>query len=416
MSLLRLREFLRLESAAGIVLMATALLAILISNSPLRGIYEAFFDTRIAVFIGGVLSIDKPFFLWVNDGLMAVFFLLVALEIKREILQGELARRDQLVLPLAGAFGGIALPALIYVGLNLDNAAALRGWAIPAATDIAFAVGVLALLGNRIPTGLKVFLLAVAILDDLAAIVIIAVFYTENLSLNALAYAATAIAVLAFLNWRGVRALLPYLLVGLLLWVAVLKSGVHATLAGVITGFAIPMMGRSGTPEDSPLLSLEHALHPWVAYGVLPAFAFANAGLSLAGLSLERLADGVTSGIAIGLFIGKQLGVFGMAALMIKFGFARMPTGGNWVSLYGVCILTGIGFTMSLFIGSLSFADDEALDAVRLGVLAGSIASALLGYAILRVSTREGDAEMADAVDEAAHGPHPLPATAAATR
>jgi NhaA family Na+:H+ antiporter len=416
MSLLRLREFLRLESAAGIILVATAFCAILISNSPLSVFYEAFFDTRIAVIIGGVVEIDKPFFLWVNDGLMAVFFLLVALEIKREILQGELARRDQLVLPLAGAIGGIALPALIFVGINFDNAAALRGWAIPAATDIAFAVGVLALLGNRIPTGLKVFLLAVAILDDLAAIIIIAVFYTENLSLNALGYAAAAVVVLAFLNWRGVKSILPYLLVGLVLWVAVLKSGVHATLAGVITGFAVPMIGKSGTSEDSPLLTLEHILHPWVAYGVLPAFAFANAGLSLAGMSIGRMTEGVTLGIALGLFVGKQIGVFGMAALAIKLGFARMPTGGNWVSLYGVCILTGIGFTMSLFIGSLSFANDEALDAVRLGVLAGSIASAVLGFAILRASTREGDAEAADARGDAQAEPRAADDMVAAQR
>lgn len=416
MSLLRLREFLRLESAAGIILVATAFLAILISNSPLSVYYEAFFDTRIAVAVGGLVEIDKPFFLWVNDGLMAVFFLLVALEIKREILQGELARRDQLVLPLAGAIGGIALPALIYVGINLDDAAALRGWAIPAATDIAFAVGVLALLGSRIPTGLKVFLLAVAILDDLAAIIIIAVFYTENLSLNALGYAAAAVAVLAFLNWRGVKSILPYLLVGLVLWVAVLKSGVHATLAGVVTGFAIPMLGKSGTTEDSPLLTLEHILHPWVAYGVLPAFAFANAGLSLAGMSVERLADGVTAGIALGLFLGKQIGVFGMAVLVIRLGVARMPTGGNWVSLYGVSTLTGIGFTMSLFIGSLSFANDEALDAVRLGVLAGSIASAVLGYTILRLSTREGDAAAADARDNEHSQTHQQGAFAAPLR
>lgn len=401
MGLQRLREFLRLESAGGIILVATALLAIIISNSPLREYYDAFFDARVAVFIGGVLEIDKPFFLWVNDGLMAIFFMLVALEIKREILQGELSRRDQLVLPLAGALGGIALPAVIYAVLNLDNALALRGWAIPAATDIAFAVGVLALLGSRIPTGLKVFLLAVAIIDDLAAIVIIALFYTENLSLGALSYGAVAALVLAFMNWRGVRSIMPYMLVGLVLWVAVLKSGVHATLAGVVTGFAIPLLGRSNTTDDSPLLSLEHTLHPWVAYGVLPAFAFANAGLSLAGMSIERLADGVTAGIALGLFFGKQIGVFGLAWLVIKLGLARMPTGANWVSLYGVCVLTGIGFTMSLFIGSLSFTDSEKLDAVRLGVIAGSLASALVGYALLRFSTREGDAGAADAADEA---------------
>lgn len=383
-----LRRFLRLEAAGGIVLIGAAVLALLVANSPLAPAYAALFDLRIAVFVGDFIALDKPLLLWVNDGMMAVFFLLIGLELKREVLEGELSSREQLLLPLAGAAGGFITPSLIYVALNRHDPSAVNGWAIPAATDIAFALGVLLLLGSRVPPALKVFLASLAILDDLAAIVTIALFYSGDLSELSLLAAGACAVVLVALNRFGVRSKAAYLLVGVVMWVCVLKSGVHATLAGVVVAMTIPV--RVAEPESSPLAELEHRLHPWVAYMILPLFAFANAGVSFAGVGIDTLTGSVSLGIVLGLFVGKQLGVFAAVALVIKLGLARLPAGSSWLALYGVCMLTGIGFTMSLFIGSLAFEhgnfDFDA--AVRLGVLAGSTLSAVVGYLWLRHTLR----------------------------
>ena len=376
-----MQEFLRLEAASGIILVAVAALALIVDNSPLSDLYDRLLDLPFTVSLGGA-GLSKPLILWINDGLMAIFFLLVGLEIKREILDGELSTPGQIALPAVAALCGMAAPAAVYVALNMGDATALRGWAVPAATDIAFALGVLALLGNRVPASLKVLLMAIAVLDDLGAIVVIAIFYTEQLSLSALALAAIGIVGLIALNRAGVRRLAPYLLIGLFLWVCVLKSGVHATLAGVVVGLAIPARGDG--EGGSPLKQLEHALHPWVAYAILPIFAFANAGVSLAGISLASFTQPVSLGIAAGLFVGKQIGIFTGILFMVKSKLARMPAEASWPMLYGVAVLCGIGFTMSLFIGTLAF--DEAYAAqVRLGVLSGSILSAVVGYGLMRV-------------------------------
>jgi len=397
-----LRNFLRLESAGGILLIGAALLALLVSNSPLAAGYAELLDLRIAVTIDG-LGIDKPLLLWVNDGLMAIFFLLVGLELKREILEGELSQRDQVLLPAIGAVGGFVVPALIYVILNRADAAALNGWAIPSATDIAFALGVLAVLGNRVPLSLKVFLTSLAIIDDLAAIAVIGVFYSGDLSLLSLAGAGAGLIFLFILNRLNVVSLAAYIIVGIGIWVFVLKSGVHATLAGVMVAAAIPL----STPgaEASPLRSLEHSLHPWVAYLILPLFAFANAGVSIGDVSSSLGLSTVSVGIAVGLFAGKQLGVFGLAWLAIRTGLAKMPAGANWRSLYGVSVLTGIGFTMSLFIGGLAFerGNFDYLTATRLGVLSGSAASAVLGFLVLRFSLTE-NAESAEEYERPSPG------------
>jgi Na+:H+ antiporter, NhaA family len=323
--------------------------------------------------------------LWINDGLMAVFFFLVGLEIKRELLRGELSSVAQATLPALAAVGGMAAPALIYVAFNAGDPVGLKGWAIPAATDIAFAVGVLALLGNSVPSSLKIFLLALAILDDLGSILIIGLFYTENLSWLSLALAGIGGAVLWALNSRGVTRLAPYLLTGVVIWICVLKSGVHATLAGVVVAFAIPLASRN---EAKPTLleQLEESLHPWIVFGVLPLFAFANAGVSLQGLSFAKLVEPVPIGIALGLFIGKPVGIFGISWLAIKSGFAAKPEGASWAQLLGVGLLGGIGFTMSLFIGTLAFDEVDKATQLRLGVLAGSLLSATAGYLVLRLS------------------------------
>jgi NhaA family Na+:H+ antiporter len=335
----------------------------------------------------GALHLAKPLLLWINDGLMAVFFMLIGLEVKREVLEGELSSPSQIILPGVGAIGGMLVPALVYVALNRGDELALNGWAIPTATDIAFALGVLALLGPRVPVSLRVFLLALAIFDDLGAIVIIAVFYSGDLSLTSLAIAAIALAVLAILNLLNVTRIAAYVLVGVVLWVAVLKSGVHATLAGVALGFAIPL-GAKNAPEQSPLRHLEHALHPWVAFFIVPLFAFANAGVSLQGLTWEAIFAPVPLGIAAGLFLGKQIGVLLFCGLMIRFGWAKLPDGATWAGFYGVAVLCGIGFTMSLFVASLAFqhAASTYLGAERLGILVGSTLSATLGYLILRLT------------------------------
>ena len=389
MSIANIREFLRHEATAGLLLMATAALALILDNSPLAHIYDALLLTPMVVQIGQ-FAIDKPLLLWINDGLMAVFFLLVGLEIKREALEGELSSLSQIALPGIAAVGGMLVPALIYLLVNRNNPELLNGWAIPAATDIAFALGVLALLGSRVPVALKVFLLALAIIDDLGAIVIIAVYYTADLSLAALAIAGIGGLALILLNRLGVTRLAPYILIGIVMWAGVLKSGVHATLAGVVMAMAIPLRSTAPGEREPPLKRLEHALHPWVAFGVLPAFAFANAGVSLAGLSLGSFLEPLPLGILLGLFLGKQVGVLGFVWLGVRAGFCRLPAGVTWLQLYGVSLLAGIGFTMSLFIGTLAFEDASFSAGIRIGVLGGSILSAGLGYLVLRLALSEG--------------------------
>jgi Na+:H+ antiporter, NhaA family len=381
-----LREFLALESAGGILLALAAAAALALANSPLAFLYDAFLDTPVEVRVAS-LQIAKPLLLWINDGLMAVFFFLVGLEIKREVLEGELSDRRQIVLPAVAAICGMAAPALIYAMINASDPIAQAGWAIPAATDIAFALGVLSLLGSRVPAGLKVFLLTVAILDDLGAIVIIALFYSDNLAPASFGVAGAALLALLALNRSGVVRVAPYLFVGMIMWVAVLKSGVHATLAGVALAFFIPLR-TGGTEPQSPLRRLEQNLHPLVAFAILPLFAFANSGVSLQGVTVAALLEPVPLGIAAGLLIGKTVGVFLACWLTVQLGFARLPGGANWMSTLGVSVLCGIGFTMSLFIAGLAFneAGSEYIVQTRLGILGGSLAAALLGYALLRAS------------------------------
>ncbi len=378
-----IKQFLKLEAAGGIVLFGAAALAMIMANSALGGIYEAVLAIPVAIQVGA-LVIAKPLLLWINDGLMAVFFFLIGLEIKREVLQGELSSLAQVSLPGVAAVGGMLVPALIYVLFNLGDDGALRGWAIPTATDIAFALGILALLGRRVPPALKIFLLAIAIMDDLGAIIIIALFYTADLSWISLALAGGGILVLVAFNLFGIVRIAAYVLVGVVVWVCVLKSGVHATLAGVAVAFCIPLRTRD-VDGHSPLEHLEHMLHPWSAFMIVPIFAFANAGVSLQGMTLGSLFGGIPLGIAAGLFIGKQIGVFGFAYGAVRAGICEMPQGTKWSQIYGLAMLTGIGFTMSLFIGTLAFEDIEHTDAVRLGVLSGSLLSALCGYLLLRV-------------------------------
>lgn len=379
-----LARFFQLEAASGLMLIAAAALALCINNSSLSWLYQGFLDAPVQLRLGP-LDIDKPALLWINDLLMALFFLLIGLEIKREVLQGQLSNVSQVALPGTAAVGGMLVPALIYAAINRHDPAALAGWAIPTATDIAFALGVLALLGKRVPASLKLFLMTLAIIDDLGAIVIIALFYTSSLASGALTMAGGCLALLLAMNRLGVKRLAPYLIVGTVLWVCVLKSGVHATLAGVALAFFIPLR----TPTQ-PLLYLEHALHPWVAYGILPLFAFANAGVSLAGMTAESLTHGVPFGIALGLLLGKTVGVFGLTWLAIRLRLARLPEGANWGQLLGVAILCGIGFTMSIFVGSLAFdpASSPYAGEDRMGILAGSCLAAVMGYAVVRLASR----------------------------
>lgn len=382
MSVASLRDFIRMESAGGIILLIAAVLAMIAANSFLEGYYFSFLDTKINLSIGS-FAIDKPLLLWINDGLMAVFFFLVGLEIKREVLEGQLSTKSQLALPLVGAIGGIAVPALLYTALNSGNTIAMNGWAIPAATDIAFALGVMALLGNRVPTQLKLMLLAIAIIDDLGAIVIIALFYTSQLSLLALAGATAGLFALIYLNKKQVSTLTPYVMVGLFIWVCVLKSGIHATLAGVVVAAFIPLrVPETGEPWTE---KIEHKLHPWVAFLILPVFAFANAGVPLGGMSVDAILHPISLGIIIGLVIGKPVGVFGAIWLAVTFKLAALPRAVNWAHIYGMSILCGIGFTMSLFIGSLAFSGLDNFDYDRIGILAGSVVAALIGYATLRM-------------------------------
>ncbi|PKE32622.1 Na+/H+ antiporter NhaA [Rahnella sp. AA] len=377
-----IRRFLRMEAAGGVVLIIAAVVALVMANSPLQGVYQAFLDIPVTLRFSELL-IDKPLLLWINDGLMAVFFLMIGLEVKREMCEGALANREQALFPAIAALGGMIVPALIYLLFNGNDEIARQGWAIPAATDIAFALGVMALLGSRVPTGLKVFLLALAIIDDLGAIVIIALFYSHDISMMALGLSAVCIAALACLNWRGVTKLTPYLLIGAIFWVCVLKSGIHATLAGVILGFLIPLNTKEN--KASPARRLEHGIHPYVAWFILPIFAFANAGISLQGVTASGAFSLLPMGIAAGLLLGKPLGIMLFSCAALKLGITRLPSGISFGQISAVSVLCGIGFTMSIFIGSLAFAlrDPALLTYAKMGILMGSVASALLGYALL---------------------------------
>jgi len=378
------KEFLQKESASGLLLVGAAVIAILV-NSPLDFLYFALLDTPVSIQVGALI-LDKPLLLWINDGLMAVFFFLIGLEIKREVLEGELSDPARLIIPAIAAVGGMVVPALIYVAMNQGDPAALAGWAIPTATDIAFALGVLSLLGNRVPNALKLFLLTLAIIDDLGAIIIIALFYSGDLSMISLAVASIALITLFLMNKKGVTNIAPFILVGAVLWTAVLKSGVHATLAGVVLAFFIPLKDPAG--GESPLMHLEHMLHPYVAFAILPIFAFANTGIDFTGLTLESLLHPVPLGIATALILGKMVGVFGFSWIAIKLRLGKLPEGINWMNIYGISALCGIGFTMSLFISGLAAEEIGTGEMVddRLGILLGSSISALIGYLVLKFS------------------------------
>lgn len=383
-------DFLKKESAGGIIMMVAAVVAMLFANSPLADSYHVLLATPVEVRVGG-LEIAKPLLLWVNDGLMAVFFFLIGLELKRELIEGELSDRKNIILPGVGAIGGMLVPAAIYIGFNRGDSVALQGWAIPAATDIAFALAILGLLGSRVPLSLKVFLTSLAIFDDIGAILIIAFFYTASISLSALLAVGCCVLVLAVFNRRGVVSKSPYILVGVIMWVATLKSGVHATLAGVVLGMFVPLRGE--TADHSPLKELEHDLHGIVAFFVLPVFAFANAGVALAGVTLAQIGHGVPLGIAAGLFFGKQIGVFGLCWLTVKLKGATMPEGMTLRSLFGIAALCGVGFSMSIFIGSLAFEGTgvNRLFDERLGIILGSVASGGVGYLLLHRSLGSHD-------------------------
>ncbi|WP_040890143.1 Na+/H+ antiporter NhaA [Vibrio ezurae] len=372
-----LKDFFKMESAGGVILVIAAALAMFVANSPLNEAYQGALHSYV---LG--MSVSH----WVNDGLMALFFLLIGLEVKRELLEGALKSRETAIFPAIAAVGGMVAPALVYVLFNMGDPAALSGWAIPAATDIAFALGIMALLGNRVPVSLKVFLLALAIIDDLGVVVIIALFYSSDLSTLALAVGFAMTGLLFYLNHKKVTSLKWYALVGAILWFAVLKSGVHATLAGVVIGFAIPLKGNKG--EHSPLKHLEHALHPWSAFFILPIFAFANAGVSLEGISLSTLGSTLPMGIALGLLLGKPLGIFTFSWLAVKSGVAKLPKGIDFRHIFAVSVLCGIGFTMSMFIASLAFtgANADFNTHARLGILMGSSIAAVLGYFLLSTS------------------------------
>ncbi|MFI0456289.1 MAG: Na+/H+ antiporter NhaA [Candidatus Thiodiazotropha endolucinida] len=381
-----LQDFMRQDSSSGILLIFAAILAMILENSPLSWFYDALLDTPVEIRIGE-LHLAKPLLLWINDGLMAVFFMLIGLEVKREFLEGDLSRLDQIILPGLGAIGGMLVPAAIYYWLNQSDPVALNGWAIPAATDIAFALGIISLLGKRVPVSLRVFLMALAIFDDLGAIIIIAIFYTADLSLASLIIAVAAIVVLFVLNMLHVSRVSAYVMVGVILWVAVLKSGVHATLAGVILGLMIPIKDPKNS-DRSPLHEVEHGLHQWVAILIVPLFAFANAGVSLSGLTFDALLEPIPLGIAAGLFVGKQIGIMLFCGVAIVLGFAKLPNGASWSGFYATTILCGIGFTMSLFIASLAFEQGGTSSIImgdRLGILLGSGLSAVIGYLILRI-------------------------------
>ena len=381
-------RFLKLEASGGIILMIAAVIALILANTPLKSIYALLIDTPVEIRIGA-LEIAKPLLLWINDGLMAIFFFLVGLELKRELVEGELSNKRNIILPGVGAIGGMLVPALIYTYFNAGDATAMKGWAIPAATDIAFALGILSLLGSKVPTSIKIFLTSLAIFDDIGAIIIIALFYTEKITLAALIVVACCIPVLVLMNRKNIEAKSAYVMIGIVMWVAMLKSGVHATLAGVILAMFIPM--KSNKQDGySPLKSFEYDLHISVAYIILPIFAFANAGIGVVGLGIDELFHDVPLGIALGLFFGKQLGIFGLCWLAIRSGITELPKDMSWLSLYGSAALCGVGFTMSLFIGSLAFEETgiNLLFDERLGIILGSLASGIIGYLVLRRSLR----------------------------
>lgn len=395
----QLKEFLRLESAGGILLVVAMALAMIVVNTGLWPLYQSLLGIPLEIRIGN-FEIAKPLLLWINDGLMAIFFFLIGLEVKREVLEGELSNPAQIMLPAVAAVGGVVVPALVYTWFNYGDESAMQGWAIPTATDIAFALGILSLLGKRVPASLKLFLLTLAIIDDLVAILIIAVFYSVEISILSLVIASLAYVACVFQNWRGVMRLTSYLVFGLIMWVAVLKSGVHATIAGVLLAFTIPLKHPDGK-EHSPLRNLEHDLHPTVAFFILPIFAFANTGIPLEGMNMKTLLSPEPFGIAMGLFLGKQLGVFTFTWAAVKTGIAKLPPRVGWMEIYGLSVLTGIGFTMSLFISSLAFEEGATnLDADRLGILAGSFASALVGFVILYFSLRKKEPFDEDAKDK----------------
>lgn len=387
MAVKRFKAFLELEASGGIVLALAAIVAMIIANSPLSTWYESFIHAPVAIQIGS-FAIAKDAHHWINDGLMAIFFFLVGLELKREVLIGELSNVKQIILPAGAAVGGMVFPAIVYMAFNYNEPEFWAGWAIPAATDIAFALGILSLLGSRVPNSLKVFLVSVAIFDDIGAILIIALFYTNELSLSSLAFAALCLPVLYLLNRRNVTTITPYILVGVIMWIAVLKSGIHATLAGVVLALFIPMFDRTD-PEHSPLEELEHDLQNTVSFGILPIFAFANSGISLEGAGFAELFHSVPLGIAAGLFVGKQIGVMLACWLIFKLGISKMPSGMNFQQIYGVALLCGVGFTMSLFIGGLAFGGGSPLFDERLGIIMGSIVSGVAGYLMLKVSLKD---------------------------
>ena len=400
-----LRAFLNSEAAGGIVLMVAAAGAMLVANSPLGALYHDLLHAPLGHTLTPKLGEMTPH-LWINDGLMAIFFLFVGLEIKRELVDGRLSSWAQRRLPVVAAAAGMAVPAAIYLLFTRGDPALTNGWAIPAATDIAFAIGVLALLGSRAPTSLKLFLVTVAIVDDMGAVAIIALFYTAGLNLVALGAAALIWAAMFAANRMGVRALTPYLIGFALLWYAVLLSGVHATIAGVLAAFAVPIIRTPGAVDDaaSPLHRMEHALAGPVAFGIVPLFGFANAGVQLGGIGMAQALAPLPVGIAAGLFLGKQLGIFAAVWLAVKSGFASMPRGATWLQVYAVAILCGIGFTMSLFIGGLAFGDPLLVEEAKLGTLAGSVVAALVGYALMRVAPLHPDhgREEAEQADEIA--------------
>ncbi|MCH2056336.1 MAG: Na+/H+ antiporter NhaA [Thalassotalea sp.] len=388
MSVKAIQGFLKLEAASGIILMIAAVVAIVLANSPLNIYYDLLLQTPVVLAVGS-FEIAKPMLLWINDGLMALFFFLVGLELKREFLEGDLSEPGQVALPAVEAVGGMAIPALVYVALNYQEPDALNGWAIPTATDIAFALGILAMVGSKVPLQLKIFLTSLAIFDDLGAIIVIALFYTDQLSVTSLVVSAVVLVILTILSKRGVKDTAPYIFFGVVLWVAVLKSGVHATLAGVALAMFIPIKGREGEP--SPLKSLEHNLHSMVAFIILPIFAFANAGVNLFGVGIEDVMSPVPLGIILGLFVGKQLGVFGFCFIAIKAGLVKLPENVNWTLLYGAALLSGVGFTMSLFIGSLAF-EQSGVNLIyqdRLGIIIGSILSGTIGYLVIKNGVKD---------------------------
>lgn len=393
MALRKLKAFFQFEAAGGIILAIAAIAAMIIANSPLHHWYSAFIHAPVELRVGD-FQIAKDAHHWINDGLMAVFFFLVGLELKREVLVGELSDINQIILPAAAAVGGMLMPALVYIAFNYHEPEFLKGWAIPAATDIAFALGILSLLGDRVPNSLKIFLVSIAIFDDIGAILIIALFYTSDLSFFSLAVAGLCLPILWLLNRRNVTNVTAYILIGIIMWAAVLKSGIHATLAGVVLALFIPMIDRTD-PEHSPLEELEEDLHNTVAFGILPIFAFANAGIPLKGAGLEELFHSVPLGIAAGLFIGKQIGVMLTCWLLIKLNACKMPTGMDFKQIYGAALLCGVGFTMSLFIGGLAFGGANPLFDERLGIIMGSIVSGIAGYLMLKMTLKNNMDETA---------------------